>query len=557
MSDIRDLETAASSSILQLIPLELWSKILDTEHGFTVADFKTLCFVASYFKTICQPLVYKSLAVRGAKVTHEYSFETGRGNGETTHAVDQWKRDVAGLIRAERRLRLVGDDPSLSTFPKVISIGVMPGSGTPSLSAQQIPTTKLSKTAYGIFSQFRTTLLRTLPLFIRLRRLEIGLFPIGDGILDTIASHPTLYELKLGACSFSSLTFPIPSIRSLELDKVSQEQAPAAFRLASSHHLEELRIKNMEVSAILEGLRARPESESKFTKLHRLTIVPTGTTLNLVDVEPLLSSFPVLRQLDVGEATITVPEGGQAMKPSTIPYLQQFSGPLPLARFVVPGRPVSDIRCGDGRSVPFQFAETRGELQMYLNPLRLSTHGAGGITTLHLPNHKIAPIWLLSRFVAETFPRLVDLRLPVRGLIKPEYAGWDDGYPIRSCCGFRGYRRHRGVEGRPFEEGKVEGMVNDIRDSVENELVGAFDDQYNQANGVDYSMKRVSSPPAPLPTPVSSLDVDIVATLAKFCNDVVIDKAGVPSRYPKDYPVRRFALSWPSYLSVIRKRLFT
>jgi hypothetical protein len=519
-----DLKTA-SPSVLQQIPVELWSKILHTGQGFTVEDVNTLCFVAPIFRTVCQPLLYKRLSVRGGKRPSEYSFERA-GALETMHDVEQWKRDVAGLIRAERRLRLVGDDPSLSTYPQTILIGVMPGSRTRNLSAQPtIERTGLSKAAYYAFSQFNTTLLRTLPSFTCLCRLEINLVPIDHGLLTVIASHTTLYELKLGACSFSSPTFPIPSIRSLELGNVSQEQAPAAFCLASSHHLEELRIEYMDVSAILEGLGARPKSESMFMKLNRLTIVRTAARLNFVDVEALLSYMPALVQLDFGDSIIKLPDGNHSMNPSTIPSLRRISGPLSFAGYVVPGRPVIDIRSdGLGGSA---------ELQDSLGPLRLSTATPGGITTLHLPIHANAPIWLLSRFVAETFPNLVDLRLPVRGLVSEPEDRWF-AHSMRNCCSLSRRSRRVGVEG-PFEEGKIEGMVKDIRDSVENELVGGFDDE----KSMDYATRRVSPPPAPIPVSMSSLDIDVVAALARFCTDVVLDSTGTLSRHPKDYQVRR------------------
>ncbi|KAJ2925935.1 hypothetical protein H1R20_g11158, partial [Candolleomyces eurysporus] len=303
------------------------------------------------------------------------------------------------------------------------------------------------------------------------------------------------------------------------------EEAPAAFRLASSQHLEELEIKNMEASALLETFRARPEWDSMFKKLHRLTIVPPSFRPNLLEMESLLSYVPALRQLDVGQARFTVPEGTQAMKSSTIPYLRRLSGPLSLARHVVPGRPVSDIRSRDDEYDCFM--ETWTELQAHLYPLCLSAATAEGITTLHLPNSNVAPIWLLSRFVAETFPRLVDLKLPV-GMIQ-------DSEDYSKCTkSFCITRTLLDVEG-PFEEAEVERMVTDIRDRVEHELVTRFDDPYHQTLDLDYKTRRVRSPALTISTSVSLPKVDVARTLAKRSFGIKLDSTGEPSRHPKDY----------------------
>jgi hypothetical protein len=530
---MNNLETA-SSGFLHQIPVELWNQILHAGQGFTVEDLKTLCFVAPLFKAICQPLVYKSLAFRGAKRPCGYSFEEVETQ-EVTHDVNQWKQDVTGLIRAERRLHLIGDHPSLSTHPRTISVGVMSYAWTRSLPPAD--KTALSKAAYETFSKLNGILLHTLPSFTRLLRLEIGVFPIDDKLMRAMSLHPTLRELKLRSCSFTTLTFPIPSIRLLECSELSQDQAAAAFCLASSQHLEELRIENMEVLAILKGLRARPESKSMLTKVHRLTIVPTGAKLDLVGVETMLSYVPALRQLDVGEASISVPEENQALKSSIIPCLRRFAGPVSFARYVVPGRPVTDIRCVDSTSGA--FAETLAELQVCLNPLCLSTATAEGITTLHLPPHMIVPIWLLSRLVAETFPCVVDLKLTVSGLVNPMDRWFT--YPRRSCRRRRRRKCENHVVG-PLGERTVEGMVKDIMDNVENELVSEFYNPCHTAKGVDYATIRVSPPPFATHTSSSLQDIDGVPTLAYvFCND-----AGVPSRHPDDYQVRRFASPWSS-----------
>ncbi|RXW21254.1 hypothetical protein EST38_g4612 [Candolleomyces aberdarensis] len=541
MSPVCEHQTAGASSVLRKIPVEMWSKILHEEQGFTVEDFKILCFVAPFFRSICQPLAYRTLDIRKVNLFYGYSFGIGWRKQElkTTLDLEQWKQDVACLIRAERRLRLVGDASSLPAFPNTMSIGVMPGHTIRNRSMQHPPTDKmvLSKIAHDAFLQLKCTLVRTLPLFTHLRRLELCSFPIDDGLLRAIASQPVLHELRLGSCSFSSSTFPISSIHLLECNKVSKAQAPAAFRLASSQHLEELRIENMDASAVLEGLRARPESESMLTELHRLTIVSASFRLNLLEMESLLSYVPALRQLDIGEASTIVPEGAQAMKSSTVPYLRQLSGPLSLARHVVPGRPVSNIRSGDDEYD--WFMETWPSLQAHFYPLCLSAATAEGITTLHLPNSNVAPIWLLSRFVAETFPRLVDLKLPV-GMIQ------DSTGVLGSCI--RSISTPQwllDVEG-PFEEVEVEGMVTDIRDRVEHELMTRFDDPYHQTLDLDYKTRRVKSPAPTIPTSVSLSKIDVAQTLAERSSGIELDTAGEPSRLPEDYQeaLVYFAQGW-------------
>ncbi|KAJ2916539.1 hypothetical protein MD484_g3869, partial [Candolleomyces efflorescens] len=508
---------ATSPSIFQQIPVELWGSILQGGQGFSTEDLKTLCFVAPIFRTICRPLLYRNLTLRGARGPDEYSFERAQ---EVKYDVEQWKRDVAGLIRAERRLRLVGDDPSLSTFPQTIWIGVMPRAGAQTLTTHLVfKKNWLSKAAHDIFSQFNSTLLRTLPSFTCLHRLELNSIPIAHGLLTVIASHPTIDELKLGACSFPSPTFPIPSIRSLDLEGISQEEAPAAFCITSSQHLEELRIENMKPPAILAGLRARPKAEAVFMKLHRLTVTRTKTTTSFEDAETLLGYVPALRRLDFGDSFIQWPEGKRGMRMFVTPDLRYYSGPLFFARYVVPGRSVVDIRSNVDERTP-------ADLKEYLGPLCLSS---AAITTLHLPSQMRAPIWLLSRFVAEEFPSLVELRLPVRGLVaNPD----DDWFPIpmRGRCNWSRRVRRVGVEG-PFEEKEVEGMVENIRNGVESEHADGFDD----GKCTDYTTRRVSDPPASISSPIPPADFDVAVALATVCTDVVLDSTGTPSRHPEDY----------------------
>ncbi|KAJ2935019.1 hypothetical protein H1R20_g2066, partial [Candolleomyces eurysporus] len=504
MSTVHEHDTAARSSTFEQIPVELWSKILREEQGFTVEDFKTLCFVCPVFKTICQPMVYRSLTIRGVRESGGYVIEPG------------WeKQDVT------------------------LSIGPTPNNTIPVSSMLQLPTdnTVFSKAAYGAFSQFKAALVQTLPSFTNLRRLELGLFPIDDGLLREIASHPVLHELKLEACLFSSPTFPIPCIRLLEYDMISREQAPAAFRLACSQHLEELKIKNMETSVVLEGLRARPEGESTLKKLQRLAINPGTARLSFLDMKSLLNYMPALRKLDIvnkefeaGAPSITFSDGDETTKSSAVPHLRRISGSLSFARYVVPGRPVSDIRSGHGTFG--YFAKTWAELEELLYPLCLSTATAEGITTLHLPKYQVAPIWLLSRFVTQTFPRLVDLRLPV-GMI-------EDEEELVNNMFFHPRRRDGktqkllGAEGL-FDDGVAEKVMHDIRADVEYELVGGFDDPYNRTTGLDYETRSVSSLPLTIPTPVPSPEVDVAATFATLCANIELDSTGRPSQDPEDY----------------------
>ncbi|RXW22087.1 hypothetical protein EST38_g3759 [Candolleomyces aberdarensis] len=504
MSTVYEHDTAASSSTFEQIPAELWSKILHEEQGFTVEDFKILCFVTPLFKTICQPLVYRSLTIRGVRECGGYVLDPG------------WeKQDVT------------------------ISIGATPNNTISPPSMLQPPTdnTMFSKAAYGAFSQFKAALVRTLPLFTHLRRLELGLFPIDDGLLRAIASHPVLHELKLEACSFSSPTFPIPCIRLLECDMISQEQAPAAFRLACSQHLEGLQIKNMEASVALQGLRARLEDESTLKKLQRLTIIAGVARLSFLDVESLLNYMPALRQLDIvnnqpeaGAPSFTLSDGNQTIKPSAVPHLRRVSGSLSFARYVAPGRPVSDIRSGGGNFG--YFAKTWAELEALLYPLCLSTATAEGITTLRLPKNHVAPIWLLSRFVAQTFPRLVDLRLPV-GMISDEEELLNNMFLLPRRRGGR-TRKLLNAEGS-FDDGVAEKVMDDIRADVEYELVGGFDDPDNRTTGLDYETRSVSSPPLTISTPVSSPGVDVAATFATLCANIKLDSTGRPSQDPEDY----------------------
>ncbi|KAJ2935020.1 hypothetical protein H1R20_g2067, partial [Candolleomyces eurysporus] len=537
MSAIREHEKGDSANVLERIPTELWNRILNEEQGFTTQDFKTLCFVAPLFRAICQPAAYKSLVATRFVLSRGYCFKDRWKKGATIRQMDQWRHDMASLIRAERRLSLVGGDPVLSTFPQVISIGAI----ATSRAIDKPPADKmvLSWAAYDVVLQLKSTLARTLPLFTHLRRLELRSFPIDDGLLREIASHPVLHELKLKGCSFPSPTFHLPCIRLLEYDSISREQAPAAFRLASSQHLEEFQIENMGASAVLEGLRARPDTESMLKKLRRLTMVPATDEPNLLDMEKLLSYVPALHQLDI--RGISIEQTDQAMDMSTIPYLRRFSGPFSLARCVVPGRPVSDIRSGNDEYK--YFMETWSELQAHLYPLCLSTATAEGITTLHLPNYNVAPIWLLSRFVAETFPRLVDLRLPV-GMIQ-DYN--DDLVHISrgSCCSRRAPRKLLVAE-EPFEEGEVEGMAKLIKDKVEYELVTSFDDPSHQAMDLDYQTRRVTSHSPPVPAVVLPPEFDLAVTLAGQSSRIELDSTGQPSRHPEDYEeaLIYFAQGW-------------
>ncbi|KAJ2915414.1 hypothetical protein MD484_g4973, partial [Candolleomyces efflorescens] len=528
--------------MIQQLPPELWSRILHSAEDFTPEDFKTLCFVAHLFKTISQPLVYQRLGFKRAKVT-QYSSTSNSGEWINSQDIDRWRSDVKGLIRADRRLCLVAGSASLSTFPSTISIGMAPEFGHRSVSAQQLSAIGkrgLSKATCNVFSQFTATLLRTLPLFTRLNRLEIHSFLIDDGMMQMLASHPTLHELKLAACSFSSPTFPLPFIRSLELHAASQEQALATLGLASQH-LEELRIEHTAVSTIFKHLCSIPQSESplaNLNKLRSLTINHAHGQPGLDDMEHLLSYMPALRQLDLGDAFIDVPADSGVMNPSTIPCLQRYVGPLSFARYIIPGRRVNDIRCGDRQFG--HHVKTWAELQEYLNPLCSTIGGAETVTCLHFSPHEVAPIWLLSPFVAEAFPKLVDLRLPVglgepsKTLRKPCACIRDD---LRFLSGFGAVRY--------LEEENVEEMVKDIRDRVEMELVSGLDDPSHPANAINNNTES-DTLRIPRPTWVPTPEVNVAVTLAGLCTDVVLDSAGMPSRHPKNYleALAYFAKGW-------------
>jgi hypothetical protein len=368
-------------------------------------------------------------------------------------------------------------------------------------------------------------------------------------MLRAIASHPVLDELKLGCCSFPSHPFPIPSIRVLGYNKISQKEAPAAFRLFSLQHLEELRIDNMKTSLLVEDLRARPKSASTFTKLNRLTIAPGDDELYFLDLQSLLGYVPALRRLDIiysnsGENrnVIKVSAGTKALSPSTVPDLQQLSSPLSFAQYIIPNRPVTHLQMDHHGMKNGYFASNWSELQTVLSPLRSSS--ADRITTLHLPSSSIAPIWLLSRFVAETFPQLIDLRLPV-GMVKRELFEDSPFHFKMYGLGAKGVRSD--VEG-PFEDGFVENMVRDVKDSVDYGLVGQFDenagesgkDQYDRMGGsdnIEYRTRAIGSQSMSFTT-TSSLEVDVATSLAELGALVEVDVSGEPSEHPKNYEVR-------------------
>ncbi|RXW22102.1 hypothetical protein EST38_g3760 [Candolleomyces aberdarensis] len=507
MSATREHEKGDSASILERIPIELWNRILNEQQGFTTQDFKTLCFVAPLFKIICQPAAYRSLIATRFELSHGYCFEDRRKRGANNCQMDQWRLDMASLIRAERRLSLVGGDPALSTFPQTISIGAGVTSRASTINPpmhQPLTEMVLSWAAYDVFLQLKGTLVRTLPLYTHLRRLEFRLLPIDDGLLRAIASHPVLYELKLEACSFPSPTFPLPRIRLLEYDEISQEQAPAAFRLASSQHLEELQIDNMGTPAVLEGLRARPETESMLKKLRRLKMMPASNKLKLLDMEELLSYVPALHQLDISYRGLVF---RKETRPWTCLRYRTCNGLRVLS-------PSHDTSYPGGLSATSEVGT-------------VNTATAEGITTLHLPLYNVAPIWLLSRFVAETFPRLVDLRLPV-GMIQDSVdIGWG------TCC--FGAPRKLMVAEESFEDGVVEGMVKLIKDKVEYELVTSFDNPSHQAMDLDYQTRRVTSHSPPIPTFVSPPEVDVAVTLAGQSSRFELDSTGHPLNHPKNY----------------------
>ncbi|KAJ2935077.1 hypothetical protein H1R20_g2059, partial [Candolleomyces eurysporus] len=562
-----------SANVLERIPVEIWNKIFHEGCGFTLEDFKTLCFVAPFFVDICQPMIHRTLTTRHVNIVYGYHLQERWGDRCLTLELDKWKVDMMRLLRAGMRLHFVASDPSLSTYPHTLCIGNWPCRGARDI-AQGPPADKmvLSKFVCYVMLHFRATLTQTLPLFTRLRRLEISFFAIDDGLLKAIASHPVLDELKLGCCSFPSQTFPIPSIRVLGYSKISQKEAPAAFRLLSPQHLEELRIENMKTSFLVEDLCARPKSESTLTKLHRLTIAPLDDPLDYLDVSSLLSYVPALRQLDIvysdfgeNQNVIKVPAGTKALSPSTVPNLQQFSGSLSFARHVVPKRPVTHIQMDHNGNAERQkdgyFALTWPELQIVLGPLCLSS--ADRITTLHLPRWNVAPIWLLSRFVAETFPQLVDLKLPV-GMAKRELC--PELFKVcRSLDADRFVRVN--VEG-PFEDGFVQGMAQNIKESVYYELVGKSDknaaenrqaehDGVGGLNNYDYQTRRlVGSQPIRSPA-ISSPEVDVASTLVELGANVELNIAGDPSGYPKCYEeaLFYFAQGWYPLPTTIQKTM--
>ncbi|KAJ2916554.1 hypothetical protein MD484_g3860, partial [Candolleomyces efflorescens] len=104
----------------------------------------------------------------------------------------------------------------------------------------------------------------------------------------------------------------------------------------------------------------------------------------------------------------------------------------------------------------------------------------------------------------------------------------------------------------PFKDGVIEDMVEDIRRSVECQLLGALD-----ANP-DYQRKRISLKPTTITSP-DPRSLDVAAAYAERLSHIELDSTGQPSRQPKSYEeaLLFFAQGWYPLPATIRSVRFS
>lgn len=542
-----------TSTAIEELPPELWARILHEDHGLRRKDFKKLSLVCRLFNDLCQPQLFRDLIISPKlSMAGGYNLHWGDYRPPSSCPLSDawdlglWKEHLGSVLRSERRLSLIGGHPSLALMPRTLKVHCtdciqqVQQKGPAFDRSQDLPSQQrvLSNTAMQAFLGLMHTLSQQLPHLTRLRRLELSGYPVDEALLTAISTHPTVKEVKFeGACVFPPHVSPIPFLSSIDLDHIRAKEVGAAYSLISPAHVESLTLQFGVVEAFEELCATLGKSTLKNLRRLRLT---SRFMLEDAPLLQLLSSARGLRALLIEEdvprsfRSPPIPQSflDEPPRVHNNPHLASLSCSLARATTLVPGRPVAELQMDrlDAEDRQF-FLHSTPSLESYLLPLTLST---ATLTTLHLPPYAIAPIWLLAPYIAQNFPAVRDLRLPVA----TERIDYDDTAGVSCCCS--GIPRlYSGKE--DCDEGTVGRLVQEVEQAVGEDLLGDASRKSSQVptlseldlwgGGMDYYydeyMVRASAPPSPSVSPLEDYALPDI--------DPEMDELGDLTRNPRNY----------------------
>jgi hypothetical protein len=392
-----------------------------------------------------------------------------------------WEEELRCAIRAERRVALIGRHPFLALQPRSMQISGfthMRENYPADPLHRPARSSPLSRALFDELHRLRRTLSADLSAFANLRDLQLSYQVIDVQLLRAIDRHPSLTELGFSHCWFPEATWPLTSVKRLNLHQIPgshtvsswasgysmYEDVPdhhlvSAFNLISPAHLERLDVK-LKVSDtsrefVLQQL-CHTSKKLPFQKLDELALnvdLPTDLLLQL------LNRTPTLRVLHIDGDTHPWTSG--PISPQCIPLLENLTCPIDWARSIVPGRPVKVLAIAMESNTE-SLAATEADLDAFLAPLALSR---GPISQLHLPPYPpLGPLCILMPCLRNRFPQLQGLKCAISGANAARHG---PSYP--SNCEIPWPDKE--MDNYYVRAGDVEALAKKIRSEVETSLL--------------------------------------------------------------------------------------
>ncbi|KAJ3535982.1 hypothetical protein NMY22_g6241 [Coprinellus aureogranulatus] len=470
------------------LPPEIWGRVFEiSRYEFNRDDVKKAALVCHIFRDICQATLFRNFSLSpnigvyyqdgGPGASGLFGGHPGSGNRELSDwEWGMWDTDMKKTVRSERRLGMTANHTTLAGQMHSLQLC---GYGLRWYRYPEDPftppdeTRPITRTVFDAFLRLRQTLTRSLHDFVHLRRLELRKYPIDNELLKAIDSHPALKELRSRFLLVSSFHLLLDLYHVHVLSAYPHQLRPGrgcmdgsrrGYELISPETAKGLDLTfgeyGSDVRYFLDRLCSRME-KGHFQHLQKLKLDSTyfpSETPSLFS--RLFARTPVLRELRITQS-IPLCFALEGTLPSAhIPQLEVLSCPLEWARFLVPGRPVRDLRVWvvDEDTHRDFMALTESDLDNVLRPLTLSK---GPITTLHLPEYPpLAPVWLLMPYISAMFPTVRDLRISIAGEKMRARQSWKCGTRAGAPLPAIG-NAHEVVE-----EGLLEKLVADVQEAV-------------------------------------------------------------------------------------------
>lgn len=437
------------------LPPELWARIFKDLDPLTRKDLKALCLVCRIFKDLSRERLFGKVQATPEHLSGHCDLHL-------------WKRDLGRMLRSQKRLVLLAGNTDLAKQVHTLHIHVRSLIDVSELDPQKESDLLLRDTA----KHLQESLAGQLHQFPRLCRLELMGSNVSEALLKSIADHTSLLEIKLVGCTLPVNPPALSStrIRSFEFKWLVDAEASSAYALISPVHAERVTITNQSPELTIQPVSHTGKQfcecaslKGQYNQLRELHIGPQGI-VPTYDLKRLLTKTPALRTLVLTELEFqkavdpraSLDHGEPRLPMPCIPLLDSVECSLDRAKYLVPGRPVRKVKADVNGCNQSMFIPTAARLADFLHPLTLST---ATLTTLHLPLHVIAPVWLLSDAISSLFPSLSDLRFTVSWV-------YDIPVPWHASVDTRGFRRF----GVPLDESNTPQMIQKAADEVFTEV---------------------------------------------------------------------------------------